>query len=180
MSLCQVFTLGHSCKGACICTKQRRYPYGVAVHPACPVSGHTRAVTQLQFSDDGAQVISGSAVIGFGAAETLALEPFCLTDDVRFWDVASGTLVRQIASCKFAFVESREECHTAKTGRHILKAVDGGTLLCIYELVGEEVGKVATFQPPSAVCWVQCHGAAICVGCSGGAVCMLSAPFLAT
>ena len=104
-------------------------------------------------------------------------------DDVRVWDVASGKLVKQIASCDFAFADSREECHTAeqwsravaKTGRHNLRAIDGATLLVIYQLAGE---KVATFQSPQPICWVRCHGAAICVGCAGGAVCLLSAPFL--
>ena len=113
---------------------------------------------------------------------------------VRFWDIASGKQVRQVAASEFAFVagaEMRE--HT--TNRHLLKAY-GDTLL-ITKLVpdggAEHIGAigadrpfhgpvaapVASFKAPQSIHSVQCHGATICVGCVGGAVCILSAPFLA-
>jgi len=102
---------------------------------------------------------------------------------VRFWDIASGKEVRQVAGSKFAFGEGAERTEL-NTNRHFLKA-SKGTLL-ITELPhggagGIEHGgaPVACFKAPQWITSVRCHGAAICVGCEGGAVCILQAPFLA-
>jgi len=52
----------HDCKDDCICTTQN--PSGAfrrfVRNPECPAVGHSADVNQVEFSDDGAQVISGS------------------------------------------------------------------------------------------------------------------------
>jgi len=141
--------------------------------------GHSGWVRHVEFSDDGAQVISGSN-----------------EGTVRVWDVASGTQVRQLTGEKFALVEG--PCDEKHRYRHVLTTNDD-TLL-IYKIAKElhaEDGTaaavafspdgtrvvstpVACFKAPKEIASVRCHGAAICVGCYGGAVCILSAPFLAT
>ena len=131
----------------------------------CSLRGHAYAVTNVQFSDDGTQVISGS------------------TDDtVRFWDVASGDELRQVEGKQFAFVEGASDKHNSRN--HVLTA--SGDVLLVHDAVhpGQNVGEkkaaiVACFKAPQPIRSVRCHGAAIFVGCSGGAVQMLHAPFLA-
>ena len=101
---------------------------------------------------------------------------------VRFWDIASGKEVRQVAASEFAFVagaEMRE--HT--TNHHLLKAY-GDTLLITKLLPdggAEDISAApeASFKAPQYILSVRCHGATICVGCEDGAVCILHAPFLA-
>jgi len=45
----------HYGQGLCECSHDK---YGLLEwDPGCPVEGHTEAVTQVQFSDDGAQVV---------------------------------------------------------------------------------------------------------------------------
>ena len=103
---------------------------------------------------------------------------------VRFWDIASGKEVRQVAASEFAFVE-RAEWTEQWTNHHFLCAE--GDELEITELVShggvEEIGvgarSLASFKAPQLITSVLSHGATICVGCEGGAVCVLRAPFLA-
>ena len=123
-------------------------------------------VTRVEFTDDGAQVIS------------------CSDDDtVCVWDIASGRRVRKLAGNMFAFVEGPPQEH--KRGRHVLTASDD--MLLIYEVEkaqphpggGEGAAPVACFKAPQRIASVQCRGTAICVVCKGGAVCGLSALFLA-
>ena len=132
----------------------------------CTLTGHSATVTRVAFSHDGAQVVSTS-------------------DDrtVRWWDVASGRQVRQLAGDKFALVEGVSGEHIRD--RHVLTThVDK---LLIYEIGNEEqhagdgaaAAPVACFMAPQRIASVRCFGAVICVGCYGGAVCILSAPFLA-
>ena len=134
----------------------------------CTLMGHSGAVKWVEFSNDGAQVVSASVV----------------DSTVRFFDVASGRQVRQLAGVKFALVEGLSGEHTRD--RHVVTAhLD---MLRIYA-VGEEqqhaedgaaAAPVACFKAPDRVVTsVQCHRAAICVGCCGGQVCILSSPFLA-
>ena len=130
------------------------------------LKGHSKAVFQAEFSGDGAQVISAS----------------CDDGTVRFFDVASGRQVRQLAGCYFALVEGLPG--ERKTDRHIIMASDD--TLQIYEIGKEQqhaedvvaAAPVACFKAPQLIVSVRCVGATICVGCAGGAVCILSAPFL--
>ena len=97
---------------------------------------------------------------------------------MRFWDVASGTQVRQVAVSEFAFAKGVHE-----TNRHVL-TFEGGMLLitALPPSGGEQedaAAPVACFQAPDRIFSVRCHGATICVGCQGGAVLLLQAPFLA-
>ena len=167
----------------------------------CTLTGHSDHVSRVQFSDDGAVVISGGGgtvrlslyvwlrregrVFGWCAPQPL----FCVTraltwliSQVRFWDVASGKEVRQVAGSEFAFVEGPAAKH--KTNQHLLTA--RGDMLLITELLPHEGPQkdaaampVACFKAPQPITSVRCHGAAIFAGCSGGAVCLLQAPFLA-
>ena len=103
---------------------------------------------------------------------------------MRFWDIASGKEVRQVAASEFAFVEGAEMCEH-RTNHHLLK--DNGESLLITELpphggaggVEDDAAPVASFKAPQHITSVVCQGATICVGCVGGAVCILQAPFLA-
>ena len=54
----QIRTIGHTGEGDCICTRDE--DGDLEIDDECPVRGHSAAVTRVQFSDDGLQVISGS------------------------------------------------------------------------------------------------------------------------
>jgi WD40 repeat protein len=130
------------------------------------LAGHRDFVTQVAFSHDGAQVVSSS-----------------FDDTVRFWAVASGRQVGQLAGERFALVKGLAGEHTKD--RHVITAL--GDTLRIYEIGNEEQHAedgvaaipVACFKAPQHIRFVRCVGATICVGCDRGAVCILSAPFLA-
>ena len=102
---------------------------------------------------------------------------------MRFWDVASGTQVRQVAEAdsEFAFAESPSE--KDRTNQHAVTTQ--GDMLLIIALPpsgGEQQGAaapVACFKAPHRIMAVRCHDATICVGCDGGEVLFLRAPFLA-
>ena len=157
----------HTGEGLCICPMHEG---GWAdVDGRCPLFGHSDSVSRVEFSDDGAQVISA-----------------CYDDNtVLVWDAASGRRVCQLTGSEFALVEGLSDKHNR--GGHILTA-NGDTLL-IYECGKEQqhaeaeekegAGAVACFKAPGDITSVRCRGAAICLGCKNGAVCILSAPFLA-
>ena len=100
---------------------------------------------------------------------------------MRFWDVASGTQVRQVAGDGFAFVEgpSNED----KNNRHVLTRAQEWLLITALPPSGGEqqdaAAPVACFKAPHPIKAVRRHGATICVGCEGGEVLFLRAPFLA-
>ena len=110
---------------------------------------------------------------------------------MRFWDVASGTQVRQVAGWSFALTEGPP--NEDKTKRYVLTTSgewrDGDfkkeELLLITALPasgGEQqdaAAPVACFKAPHPIVAVRRHGATICVGCDGGEVLFLRAPFLA-
>ena len=167
----QVFCLGeHNGQGICLCTVDEEGYLAMdddddnILHPGCPVLGHRKTVHQVEFSDDGLQVVSGGE-----------------DNSVRVSEIAS-TQVRQLAGNVFAFVEGPSDQHT--TYRHILTASDD-TLL-VYQVTkdrqragaGAAETPVACFKAPQRIVSVRGHGAAICVGCEDGAVCILRAPFL--
>ena len=54
----QIRTIGHTGEGTCICARDE--DGDLEIDDACPVRGHSGAVTRVHFSDDGLQVISGS------------------------------------------------------------------------------------------------------------------------
>ena len=130
------------------------------------LTGHSRPVTRVAFSQDGAHVVSGSS-----------------DNTVRFSEVASGRQVRQLAGTTFPLVEGLFGEH--KRDQHVL-TTHGDTLL-IHEVGNEEqhaqdgaaAAPVACFKAPQSIYSVRRFGATICVGCFEGAVCILSAPFLA-
>jgi hypothetical protein len=130
------------------------------------LTGHSGEVFPVEFSHDGAQVVSASA-----------------DNSVRVWDVASGRQVRQLAGKDFALVEGLFGQH--KMEHHVITF--SKDMLRIYECAEEEqhaegdaaVAPVAYFKAPHRITSVRCFGAVICVGCWDGAVCILSAPFLA-
>ena len=71
----QIWTsASHDCQGSCICTMPNKDKDNetVVVNAECPVTGHSREVNCVAFSDDGAQAISGSddgTVRGYGTRE---------------------------------------------------------------------------------------------------------------
>ena len=102
---------------------------------------------------------------------------------VIFWDIASGTEVRQVASSEFDFGAGAAMTELY-TNRHFMKAI--GRMLFIRELPHGSAGgievrgeAVAFFRAPRRITSVRCHGATICLGCKGGVVCVLQAQFLA-
>jgi len=106
----------HRGEGLCLCTVDEDDGAPI-IHPGCPLTGHSDIVTQVEFSDDGAQLISASADMS-----------------VRVWDIASGRQMRQFEGHTFAMVGGR--CDERKRGWHIL-TLDGDTLL-IYECGKEQ------------------------------------------
>ena len=160
----------HDCTGRCICTEEEEDDYDgdvvTIVNPECPVMGHSEAVSRVDFTDDGAQVVSASA-----------------DNSVRLWDVASGRQVRQLTGRRFALVEGLSSEH--QEDRHFITGLNDK--LWIHEIgKGQQHAEgvaveapVACFMAPQRIFSVHCFGATICVGCIGGAVCILSAPFLA-
>ena len=158
----------HDCKDGCSCAIEENEAGDEELvrNPECPVVGHSDIVARVEFSDDGAQVISGSS-----------------DGTVRLWDLASGRQVRQLAGNEFALVKGLSG--ELRRDRHILTALDDKLL--IYQVAKEQqhsgngaaAAPVACFKAPQRIMSLHCHGAAICVGCVGGAVCILSAPFLA-
>ena len=69
-------------------------------HPECPVPGHWRPVTQVEFSDGGTQLISAS-----------------YDSTVRVWEVARARVVARLAGDMFALVEgpSADQVHSIYT-----------------------------------------------------------------
>jgi len=130
------------------------------------VNRHLPTAFQVAFSNDGAHVVSGSD-----------------DNSVRFFDVASGRQVRQLAGRTFTLVGGLSGEH--KRDQHVITA-NSETLL-IYAVGKEQQhaedgaveAPVACFKAPQNIKSVRCFGATICVGCEDGAVCILSAPFLA-
>ena len=148
-------------------------------------------MTRVQFSDDGLQVISGSRdgtvlvspIMRARSHDELRGHCWCAhaarsSQQVRFWDVASGQQVRQVSGGEFAFVEG-SDASKHQAGRHVLIA--SNDMLLIYEgdAEGNAASAVACFKAPQPISSVRCNGSNICVGCRGGAVCILQAPFLA-
>jgi hypothetical protein len=123
-----------------------------------------------------------------------------LVAKVRFWDVASGKEVRQVAGQEFWFAEGPEGSE-GKGGQFLLSVSRGNTVLitALPPLEGVSLGQtpldpsgvsegetahrrplppMACFKAPQDICSVRWHGATICVGDSSGVVCILQAPFL--
>ena len=184
----QIRTIGHTCEGDCICTRDE--DGDLEIDDECPATGHSGIVTRVQFSDDGLQVISGSRdgtvlvspITRARSHDELRGHCWCAhaarsSQQVRFWDVASGQQVRQVLGDEYALVEGDAAQHQA--GRHILTA--RGNMLLIYDGGAEEeaASAVACFKAPKRISSVRCNGGSICVGCCQGAVCILQAPFLA-
>jgi WD40 repeat protein len=67
----QIRTIGHTCEGDCICTRDEIGD--LEIDYECPVTGHSREVTSVAYSPDGIRIISGSA-----------------DNTVKVWDAATG------------------------------------------------------------------------------------------
>jgi len=162
--------------------------------------GHSASVSRLEFSNNGAQAISGSdddtvrgawyqalprlhGLVVIINSSWLGMALTWVVWQVRFWDIASGKEVRQVAGTEFAFGEGAERTEQW-TNHHFLTAFKDELLITELvphggvEEIGDGAAPVASFKAPQPITSVRCHGTTICVGCKGGAVCILQAPFL--
>ena len=87
----QIRTLGHSCTGSCICTRDECKV--LRINPECPVAGHSGEVTSVAFSEDGRRVVSGSE-------DTL----------VKMWDADKGSEVCNPGECNRCFSRWLHSC----------------------------------------------------------------------
>ena len=70
----QIRTIGHTCEGECICTRDED---GFEIDDECPVTGHSKWVTSVAYSPDGKHIVSGS-----------------VDNTVKVWDSQTGKEVR--------------------------------------------------------------------------------------
>jgi len=172
----QILSLGERARGVCICVvdengELKKNPYGVPIiDPLCPAPGHSKSVHRVQFSNDGAHVVSSSSS----------------EHTVRIWDADSGELLRKFEGNIFALVEGPSD--ERNTIRHILIGRDDRLL--IYQVAkAQQHAEDAAAVPVACfkgrcgfsrrILCVRSHGALICVGHCDGEVSILSAPFLA-
>jgi len=92
-------------------------------HPGCPVLGHQRAVTQVEFS-------GGGVIVSCGEDKW-----------VRVWDIASGEQMRQLAGEMFALVDCPDEEH--RTYLYVLTADDD--TLRIYKVATNTLSLMAEY-----------------------------------
>ncbi|KAJ1476005.1 hypothetical protein T484DRAFT_1826289, partial [Baffinella frigidus] len=93
--------------------------------------------------------------------------------EVRFWDITSGTQVRQVARSDFDFGIYAQD--KTRTNRHVLTFK--GEMLLIEEK--DAAAPVACFMAPHGISRAVCQGKTICVGCDTGKVLFLQVPFFA-
>ena len=70
----QIRTIGHTCEGECICTRDE--DGDLEIDDECPVTGHSDWVNSVAYSPDGKHVVSGSD-----------------HQTVKVWNAATGTEV---------------------------------------------------------------------------------------
>ena len=73
----QIRTIGHTCEGECICTRDE--DGDLEIDDECPVTGHSESVWSLAYSPDGKHIVSGS-----------------LDSTVKVWNAATGKEVRTV------------------------------------------------------------------------------------
>jgi WD40 repeat protein len=130
-------------------------------NPTCPVQGHNRGVEKVEFSQDGATLVSSQR----------------LSPRTFLWDLSTG------AGEQVAFAEAGIGTK-AGIGRYIVSEKDD--LVFVYDTHvganggadGEEKVLTAFFRAPSAIVSVSCAGDKIAVGCHSGAVLALHAAWL--
>ena len=70
----QIRTIGHTCEGECICTRDE--DGDLEIDDECPVTGHSGPVYSVAYSPDGKHIVSGS-----------------FDNTVKVWDSQTGTEV---------------------------------------------------------------------------------------
>jgi hypothetical protein len=123
------------------------------------LEGHSGLVEHVQFSHDGATLVSAD------------------NRETFFWNVATGARKDTVAGEQFAFAK-------AGVGRYIVTKKHD--LVVVYDTRmgandgadGEEKVLTALFRAPSPIVSVSCAGDKIAVGCQSGAVLTLHAAWL--
>ena len=142
-------------------TSEKLTPYPKCLY----VSG---AVTQVEFTHDGATLVSGGS------------------DGTRYWDVQSGEAKSVVEGSKFAF--SKGSSREQKVGKFLITAE--GDILRIFAIFKSDDGvtdkadkdtvPVAFFRAPAPIQTVDTSGTHIAVGCQNGEVLQLRAAVLLT
>ena len=128
------------------------------------LTGHDRAVTQVEFID--ADTVVSSSHDG----------------TTRAWDVATGTQKAEFEGDKFSFTKSSGAKQTV--GAYVVTKKDNLVLvhqthaLKHNEPTAENNHTVAFFRTPGVVQTLECAGDRIAVGCQNGDVLHLQAPWM--
>ena len=127
-----------------------------------PLTGHTGAVTQVEFID--ADTVVSSSNDG----------------TTRAWDVATGTQKAEFEGDKFSFTKSSGGDEQT-VGAYVVTKKDNLVLVHALkqkESATENSHAVAFFRAPGVVQTLECAGDRIAVGCQNGEVLHLQAPWL--
>ena len=123
------------------------------------MQGHQGWVKQVQFISDGLALVSQGSD---GAT--------------KFWDGESGSLIQDMPSEAFTFVDSISK--SQKVGKYIVMAQEELILVHYADLIPSSDAAVAFFRATSPIETIHCFGDKIAAGCQNGDVLYLRAVFL--
>jgi hypothetical protein len=146
----------------------RRFSYVLYTRnrDVCSENLRRRAVTEVEFAQDGATLVSSDTV-----------------GERIWWDVATGARKDKVAG-QLGLTKAEIGRYIVKIGRYIVTKKDD--LVFVYDTRvganggadGEEKVLTAFFRAPSPIVSVSCAGDKIAVGCKSGAVLTLHAAWV--